>query len=87
MLVLDDYHLIRNRDIHTLLDQLIEHLPPQLHLVLISRSDPPLPLARWRAKGYLNDLRPTDLCFTLEETEAFLTQELGSDVAHETAVH
>ena len=85
MLVLDDYHLIRTRDIHTLLDQLIEHLPPQLHLVLISRSDPPLPLARWRAKGYLNDLRPTDLCFTREETEAFLTQELGSVVAHETA--
>ena len=85
MLVLDDYHLIRTRDIHSLLDQLIEHLPPQLHLVLISRSDPPLPLARWRAKGYLNDLRPTDLCFTREETEAFLTQELGSVVAHETA--
>jgi ATP/maltotriose-dependent transcriptional regulator MalT len=85
MLVLDDYHLIRTRDIHSLLDQLIEHLPPQLHLVLISRSDPPLPLARWRAQGYLNDLRPTDLCFTREETEAFLTQELGSVVARETA--
>ena len=85
MLVLDDYHLIRTREIHSLLDQLIEHLPPQLHLVLISRSDPPLPLARWRAQGYLNDLRPIDLCFTREETEAFLTQELGSVVAHETA--
>ena len=85
MLVLDDYHLIRTREIHNLLDQLIEHLPPQLHLVLISRSDPPLPLARWRAQGYLNDLRPVDLCFTREETEAFLTQELGSVVAHETA--
>src|SRR6266496_1210777 len=84
-LVLDDYHLIRTREIHSLLDQLIEHLPPQLHLVLISRSDPPLPLARWRAQGYLNDLRSTDLCFTREETEAFLTQELGSVVAHETA--
>ncbi len=85
ILVLDDYHLIRTREIHTLLDQLIEHLPPQLHLVLISRSDPPLPLARWRAQGYLNDLRPADLRFTREETEAFLTQELGSVVAHETA--
>src|SRR6266496_2065679 len=85
MLVLDDYHLIRTREIHTLLDQLIEHLPPQLHLVLISRSDPPLPLARWRAQGYLNDLRPAVLRFTREETEAFLTQELGSVVAHETA--
>src|SRR6266568_4423517 len=85
ILVLDDYHLIRTRDIHSLLDQLIEYLPPQLHLVLISRSDPPLPIHRWRAQGYLNDLRPTDLCFTHEETEAFLTQELGSIVAHETA--
>ncbi len=85
ILILDDYHLIRNREIHTLLELLIEHLPPQLHLVLISRSDPPLPLAKWRAQGYLNDLRPTDLCFTHEETEAFLTRELGSVVAHETA--
>ncbi len=86
ILVLDDYHLIRNRDIHTLLDLLIEHLPPQLHLVLATRSDPPLPVHRWRARGYLNDLRPADLRFTLEETEAFLNHELGKGVAHETAV-
>ncbi len=86
VLVLDDYHLMRNRDIHSMLGQLIEHLPPQLHLVLATRSDPPLPLHRWRAKGHLNELRPTDLRFTLEETEAFLTHELGSMAAHETAV-
>jgi len=86
VLVLDDYHLIRNHDIHSLLELLIEHLPPQLHLVLISRSDPLLPLARWRARGYLNELRPTDLRFTLEETEAFLTHELGGAAAKETAV-
>jgi LuxR family maltose regulon positive regulatory protein len=86
ILVLDDYHLMRNREIHTLLELLIEHLPHQLHLVLISRSDPPLPLARWRARGLLNDLRRTDLRFTLDETEAFLTRELGSMVAHETTV-
>ena len=85
ILVLDDYHLMRNREIHTFLDQLIEHLPHQLHLVLVTRSDPPLPLARWRAQGHLNDLRPTDLRFTLEETEAFLTRELGSVAAHESA--
>src|SRR5215472_16433648 len=53
ILVLDDYHRIRNRDIHALLDVLIEHLPPQLHLVLATRSDPPLPVHRWRARGYL----------------------------------
>jgi LuxR family maltose regulon positive regulatory protein len=86
ILVLDDYHLMRNREIHTLLELLIEHLPHQLHLVLISRSDPPLPIHRWRARGFLNDLRPADLRFTLEETEAFLNHELGKGVAHETAV-
>ena len=86
ILILDDYHLIRNRDIHTLLDLLIEHLPPQLHLVLATRSDPPLPIHRWRARGYLNDLRPADLRLTFEETEAFLNHELGKGVAHETTV-
>ena len=85
ILVLDDYHLIHNREIHTLLDQLVEHLPPQLHLVLTTRSDPPLPLARWHVQGYLNDLRPTDLRFSLEETETFLTRVLGSGVTPEIA--
>jgi len=86
VLVLDDYHLIHTSEIHTFLDQLIEHLPHQLHLVLVTRSDPPLPLARWRAQGHLNELRLTDLRFTLEETEAFLTHELGSVAAYESAV-
>ena len=84
ILVLDDYHLIRNREIHTLLDLLIEHLPPQLHLVLATRSDPPLPIHRWRAGGCLSDLRPADLRFTLDETEAFLNHELGKSMARET---
>jgi ATP/maltotriose-dependent transcriptional regulator MalT len=57
ILVLDDYHLIHTSEVHTLLDLLIEYLPPQLHLVLATRSDPPLPLARWRARGYLHELR------------------------------
>jgi LuxR family maltose regulon positive regulatory protein len=82
ILVLDDYHLIRTREIHSLVDQLIEHLPHQLHLVLATRSDPPLPVHRWRARGYLNELRPTDLRFTLEETEAFLMRMLGNELAN-----
>jgi LuxR family maltose regulon positive regulatory protein len=86
ILVLDDYHLIRNSKVHTLLDQLIEHLPPQLHLVLATRSDPPLPLARWRAQGRLNELRGDDLRFTLEETEAFLLLILENEQVHETSV-
>jgi LuxR family maltose regulon positive regulatory protein len=85
VLVLDDYHLIHNNDIHTLLYLLIEHLPLQLHLVLSTRTDPSLPLARWRARGHLNELRHIDLRFTLEETETFLTSVIGSVVAHEVA--
>src|SRR6266581_8279407 len=85
ILVLDDYHRIQDKAVHTLLELLVEHLPPQLHLVLICRSDPPLPVARWLAKGRLNELRGTDLRFTPEETEAFLTRMLGSEAARETA--
>ncbi len=85
ILVLDDYHLIHHREVHTLLELLIEHLPPQLHLVLICRSDPPLPVARWLAKGRLYELRGTDLRFMPEETEAFLTRMLGSEAAREIA--
>jgi LuxR family maltose regulon positive regulatory protein len=85
ILVLDDYHLIHHREVHTLLELLFEHSPPQPHLVLICRSDPPLPVARWLAKGRLYELRGTDLRFTREETEAFLTRMLGSEAARETA--
>src|SRR6266516_3430808 len=85
VLVLDEYHLIHPSEVHTLLEMLIEHLPSQLHLVLVTRSDPPLPLARWRVRGYLNDLRGADLRFTLAETEVFLTRVLDNDLAHETA--
>jgi len=86
VLVLDDYHLIHHSDVHTLLDQLIEHQTLPLHLVLASRSDPPLPLARWLAKGQLNELRRDDLRFTREETQDFLTRVLGSISARETVV-
>jgi LuxR family transcriptional regulator, maltose regulon positive regulatory protein len=85
ILVLDDYHLIHNHEVHTLLELLFEHSPPQLHLVLNCRSDPPLPVSRWLAKGRLYELRGTDLRFTREETEAFLTRLLGSEAARETA--
>ncbi len=85
-LVLDDYHLIHNSDVHTLLNLLIEHRSLPLHLVLATRSDPPLPLATWLGRGHLNELRRDDLRFTLQETEAFLTRVLGSVAAHETAV-
>ncbi len=85
VLVLDNYQLISASEVHTLLEQLIGYLPPQLHLVLSTRSDPPLPLARWRARGHLNELRHIDLRFTLEETEAFLAGILGNEATREIA--
>lgn len=75
-LILDDYHLISNPAVHTALAFLIEHLPPQLHLIIVSRSDPPLSLARWRVRGELNEIRAADLCFTPDETAQFLHQAL-----------
>ncbi len=86
VLVLDEYHLIRSSQVHTLLELLIKHLPPQMHLVLATRSDPPLPLARWRAQGQLHELRGADLCFTLAETHAFLTRMLGIDLAQQAGL-
>ena len=86
ILVLDDYHTIHTSEIHALLDFLIEHLPSQLHLVLATRFDPPLPLARWRARGHLTELRRADLRFTLQETQAFLVGVLGKEAAYETAM-
>jgi LuxR family transcriptional regulator, maltose regulon positive regulatory protein len=77
LLVLDDFHHIEAEVIHDALGYLVEHLPPKLHLVLASRGDPPLPLARMRAQGTLTELRASDLRFTLEETAAFLTEVMG----------
>src|SRR6266566_1179068 len=77
VLVLDDYHVITNGSIHYALCFLLEHLPPQLHLVLASREDPPLPLARLRGRGDLLELRASDLRFTHEETATFLTGVMG----------
>jgi LuxR family maltose regulon positive regulatory protein len=74
VLVLDDYHAIDTAAIHHGLTFVIEHLPPQLHLFLATRADPPLPLARWRARGALLEVRADDLRFTREEAERFLTE-------------
>jgi LuxR family transcriptional regulator, maltose regulon positive regulatory protein len=78
VLVLDDYHLIEARPVHASLAFLLEHLPPGLHLVLASRSDPPLPLARLRANGQLAELRTDDLRFTAEEAAALLRESAGA---------
>jgi LuxR family maltose regulon positive regulatory protein len=78
-LVLDDYHVIDNPAIHTGIAFLIDHLPTNLHVLIASRSDPPLPLARRRASNQLCEIRFDDLRFTAEEVALFLNQvmELG----------
>ena len=73
---LDDYHAITASAIHESLTFLLEHLPSQLRLVMISRVDPPLPLMRLRAHGELTDLRAADLGFTTDEVETFFNQLL-----------
>ncbi len=72
VLVLDDYHLIEADAIHTAVAFLLDHLPSQVQLVIATRSDPPLPLARLRARGQLTELRQTDLRFTLDEATELL---------------
>jgi LuxR family maltose regulon positive regulatory protein len=73
LLILDDYHLISSDAIHTGLTFLVEHLPQQLHLIIASRADPPLPLARLRARGQLLEVRAADLRFTTAEATEFIT--------------
>jgi ATP/maltotriose-dependent transcriptional regulator MalT len=77
LLVLDDYHLIDAQPVHAALTFLLEHLPAGLRLVLTSRSDPPLPLARLRARGQLAELRAGELRFTPEEAAALLREAAG----------
>lgn len=72
--VLDDYHRIQQPAVHDILAYLLEHLPPGAHLVLLTRADPPLPIARYRARGQINELRAADLRFSLSEGEQFLNQ-------------
>jgi LuxR family maltose regulon positive regulatory protein len=74
ILALDDYHTISNPTIHETLGFLLDHLPPEMHLVLVTRADPPLPLARLRARGQLAEIRVDDLRFTAEEAASFLNQ-------------
>jgi LuxR family maltose regulon positive regulatory protein len=76
LLVLDDYHVITSSQIHESLAYLVDHLPPTLHLVILSRSEPALPLARWRARAELREIPAADLRFSPEEMTSFLHQAL-----------
>jgi LuxR family maltose regulon positive regulatory protein len=75
--VLDDYHLITANAVHEIVQMLLERLPPNVSLVIITREDPPLPLARLRVRGQLTEIRERDLRFTLDESTSFLNSTMG----------
>jgi LuxR family maltose regulon positive regulatory protein len=77
VLILDDFHVIHAQPILEMLTFLIDHMPPQLHLLLLTRIDPPLPLFRLRARDQLLEIRAEQLRFTREETTAFLNEVMG----------
>ncbi len=80
LLVLDDYHLISLQDIHEGLIFLLEHLPPTLHLVITTRTDPPLPLSRLRVRGQMTEIRLADLRFTADETRLFFNELMNMEL-------
>lgn len=79
-LILDDYHLIEEKQIHQAMEFLIENQPPNLHLAFTSRTDPPFSLSRLRSRGQLAEFRAEDLRFTRVEAQEFLTRVMGIDL-------
>lgn len=80
VIVLDDYHLITDSSIHEAIDFLLERLPPQMHVVIATRSDPALSLARLRARDQMVEIRAAELRFTQNETTNFLTNSMSLDI-------
>ena len=83
VLILDDYHLIESQAIHEALGFITEHQPEQMHIIISTRADPPLPLARLRARDQLIEIRENDLRFTMAEAEQFLNQVMQLDLGDE----
>jgi LuxR family transcriptional regulator, maltose regulon positive regulatory protein len=83
VLVIDDYHVIDAKRVDAALTFLVDHLPPQMHLVIATREDPQLPLARLRSRGQLSELRVADLRFTPSEAADFLNQTMGLNLSAE----
>ncbi|HEY4032559.1 MAG TPA: AAA family ATPase, partial [Ktedonobacteraceae bacterium] len=84
VVILDDYHLITEQQIHATLSYLVEHLPPQLHIILATQVDPPLPLPLLRAGQHVLEIRTEQLRCTTEETEAFFKEAKGIHLPDET---
>ncbi|HYO42809.1 MAG TPA: LuxR C-terminal-related transcriptional regulator [Candidatus Limnocylindrales bacterium] len=81
LIVLDDFHVIEGREVAEGMAFLVDHLPPHVHLVILTRSDPPLPLARLRVRGELVEVRAADLRFTAAESAAYLNERMGLALA------
>jgi len=78
ILVLEDYHALASTPVHGLVERLVQAMPPSMHLLVLSRVDPPWPLERWRAQGWLGEVRGGDLRFSLEEARRFFGAERGA---------
>ena len=83
IMVIDDYHLIQNPEIHNVMAFLLDHMPEQMHLVLITRTEPSLPVAKLRASGLMSELHREDLRFTAEEVTDLFNQMIGLSLAEE----
>jgi len=78
ILVLEDYHALASKQVHGLLERLVQTMPPSMHLLVLSRVDPPWPLDHWRAQGWLDEVRARELRFSLEEARRFFATERGA---------
>jgi LuxR family maltose regulon positive regulatory protein len=81
LLVLDDYHLITTLAVHLQMAFLVDHQPPNMHIIIATREDPPLPLAAWRARGQVAEIRQSDLQFSAEETAEFLRRAISAQLS------
>jgi LuxR family maltose regulon positive regulatory protein len=84
VLALDDYHTITNPQIHEAVEYFIDHQPTQIHLIITTREDPPLPLARMRARGHMTEIRAYDLRFTPDEANQFFNHSMRLELPAET---
>ncbi|WP_314585676.1 LuxR C-terminal-related transcriptional regulator [Paenibacillus terrigena] len=84
ILVLDDYHVINSRLIDDAISIMLEHMPPQMHLVIVTREDPPLPLARLRVRDQLIEVRTPDLRFTFNEAAEFIGEVMGLNLSSQS---
>lgn len=85
-LVLDDYHSIHTQTIHEQVQFLLDHAPPYFHLIITTRADPPLTLAKFRARAEMVEIRQADLCFTVQEASGFLSHTMGLQVSEKDVI-